>query len=31
MKIILTSINKQVNILNKDYFSGKELYGAING
>ena len=27
----LTSINKQVNSLHKNYFSGKELYGAING
>ena len=27
----LTSINKQVNSLHKNYFSGTELYGAING
>ena len=27
----LTSINKQVNSLNQNYFSGQELYGAING
>ena len=27
----LPSLSKQVKILNKDFFSGKELYGAING
>ena len=27
----LPSLSKQVTILNKEFFSGKELYGAING
>ena len=27
----LPRLSKQVKILNKDFFSGKELYGAING
>ena len=27
----LTSINKQVYFLHKNYFSGAELYGVING